>query len=129
MPVWEEQQLGNFSHWYAPAMSFQAPLRPAAHSAFYLSIEAGGDQLIGRADNGECLASPYELHALTAETSAVLQSSQHGPTSDTKGMSRLCQASYRLQYGWLCILRQHQLQQSASCMQGLALIRSAWEQA
>ena len=62
MPVWEEQQLGNFSHWYAPAMSFQAPLRPAAHSAFYLSIEAGGDQLIGRADNGD--ASPHLMNCM-----------------------------------------------------------------
>ena len=62
MPVWEEQQLGNFSHWYSSGMSFQAPLRAAAHSAFYLSIEAGGGQLIGRADNGN--ASPHLLYPM-----------------------------------------------------------------
>lgn len=62
VPVWEEQQLGIFSHWYSPGMSFQAPLRAAAHSAFYLSIEAGGDQLIGRADNGD--ASPHPISCM-----------------------------------------------------------------
>ena len=53
MPVWEEQQLGNFSHGYPPQMPFQAPLRAASHSALYLSIDAGGDQLVGRAENGK----------------------------------------------------------------------------
>ena len=53
MPVWEEQQLGNFSHGYPPQMPFKAPLRAATHSALYLSLDAGGDQLVGRAENGK----------------------------------------------------------------------------
>lgn len=53
MPVWEEQQLGNFSHGYPPQMPFKAPLRAATHSALYLSLDDGGDQLVGRAENGK----------------------------------------------------------------------------
>jgi hypothetical protein len=52
VPVWEEQQLGNYSRGYPPHMPFQAPVRAAAHSALYLCVDAGGDQLVGRADNG-----------------------------------------------------------------------------
>ena len=63
VPVWEEQQLGNFSHGYPPQMPFQAPLRAASHSALYLSIDAGGDQLVGRAENGK--------PAFTALTSSI----------------------------------------------------------
>ena len=64
MPVWEEQQLGNYSHGYPPHMPFQSPLRAASHSALYLSVDAGGDQLVGRADNGDFASSPIQLEII-----------------------------------------------------------------
>ncbi len=52
MPVWEEEQLGNYSHKYPESMPFPKPTEPSEHNAMYLDIDAGGDTLIGRAANG-----------------------------------------------------------------------------
>ena len=77
MPVWEEQQLGNFSHGYPPQMPFQAPLRAASHSALYLSVDAGGDQLVGRAENGRSALHTIE-HSVCAPNAAQLFFMCHG---------------------------------------------------
>ena len=68
MPVWEEQQLGNYSHGYPSHMPFKAPMRAAAHSALYLCVDSGGDQLVGRADNG---AATTVLIPATCPVSAI----------------------------------------------------------
>lgn len=51
-PVHESEQLGSFSREYPP-MPLPRPGRGAAHSAFYLAVDPGGDVLVGRAENGE----------------------------------------------------------------------------
>lgn len=52
MPVWEEEQLGNYSRQYPPSMPFHQPTGPSEYNGMYLDIDAGGDTLVGRAANG-----------------------------------------------------------------------------
>lgn len=91
MPVWEEQQLGNYSHGYPPHMPFKAPVRAAAHSALYLCVDSGGDQLVGRADNG---AATDALTPATCHVSAVLVSQ-----AEVLPVCHIGQASIRIDVG------------------------------
>ena len=53
MPVWEEEQLGNYSHHYPDSMPLPEPTRRSEHNGMYLDVDEGGDFLVGRAANGE----------------------------------------------------------------------------
>ncbi len=53
MPVWEEEQLGNYSRHYPESMPLPEPTRPSEHNGMYLDVDEGGDILVGRAANGE----------------------------------------------------------------------------
>ncbi|BDA47315.1 hypothetical protein COCOBI_10-1610 [Coccomyxa sp. Obi] len=52
MPVWEEEQLGNYSRHYPESMPLPEPTRPSEHNGMYLDVDEGGDMLVGRAANG-----------------------------------------------------------------------------
>jgi hypothetical protein len=51
--VHEEEHLGNWSHTYPIGMPLPAPSRPSNHDAMFLDVDADGDTLVGRADNGK----------------------------------------------------------------------------
>lgn len=63
MPVWEEEQLGNYSRHYPESMPLPEPTRPSEHNGMYLDVDEGGDILVGRAANGEPSNAVYSRRA------------------------------------------------------------------